>query len=122
MRALEPLTADEAAFVLPAVAEIVLIQQSRAWSNEQIPQFRPVRLLLLLKKELVEVGIRPPHYDLQCAVQLVKLNIPFDQESAPNRRPRAKQGHLDGVNVHRESSSGSRIRLMPPSHATPSTR
>jgi hypothetical protein len=43
--------------------------------------------------------------DLQCAVQLVELNIPFDQESAPNRRPRAKQGHFDGINVHKESSS-----------------
>jgi hypothetical protein len=58
-------------FVLPAVSKIVLVQQSRAWSSYQIPQFRAVRLLLLLKNELVKVGIRPPHYDLQCAVQLV---------------------------------------------------
>jgi len=54
--------------VLPSVAKVVLVEQLCPRRIDQVSQLRPVRLFPLLEYELMQVGIGPSHYDLQCAV------------------------------------------------------
>jgi hypothetical protein len=78
-------------FVLPAVAKIVLVQQSRSRIADHVPKSCPVlinnsgpksmsriRVFLFLENELMKVGIRPPHNSLQGLVEIAERNIPMD--------------------------------------------
>ena len=74
--------------VLPAVPEIILVQQPRPHRPDQLPEPGPVLVCdlgpnsgsrirdpLSLDNKLMKMGIRPPHHRLQGPVEMLERNI-----------------------------------------------
>src|SRR5215813_13068518 len=48
----------------------------------------------------MKVGIGPPHHCLQGPVKIAKRNLTRNQNTPPDRRVCAEEGHFDGKHLH----------------------
>lgn len=95
--------------MLPAIAKVVLVEQVCPRQTDQVSQLRSIRLFSLVPRELMQVGIGPAHYDLQCAVQFAERDIALNLEATLNRRSCTEQSDFDRVDRHDESHSEPRM-------------
>ena len=98
--------------VLPAITEIVFVQQSLSRHPDHIANrgasfvhdFRESRLgaplPLLRETKLVQMRVLPSHNGLQNVMELAQGYIPIDQNAPPDRGAGAQQGYFDHIHVH----------------------